>query len=179
MTAFFTDVLKATLPDFPLEDLLIDRIHRLPKPKHIPAHLPRDTIARIHFFHTTEKLMAAFRHADQLSDHLQMLSLFTDLSAHTTQQCRQLATITKTLRNHHISYQWRYPAKLIIIKDDRFFMIKFLDEGFRLLRDWQILDPETSTMDGSAPLLKITQTEEPPLPKKVQDEPRYNYSKQT
>lgn len=145
---FFTDVMKAALPELPLEELLIDRIHRLPKPKHIPAHLPRNTIAHIHFYQTKETLMAAFRQVDQLPEQLQSLSLFIDLSAHTTQQCRQLATITKPLRNHHISYQWRYLAKLLITKDDRLYTINSLADGLRLLRDWQILEAENSTSEG-------------------------------
>lgn len=152
LMAFFTDVMKAALPDLPLEELLIDRIHRLPKPKHIPAHLPRDTIAHIHFFQTKEKLMAAFRQVDPHPEQLQSLSLFIDLSVHTTQQRRQLPTITKPLRNHHISYQWRYPAKLLITKDDRLYMINSLADGLRLLRDWQILEAETSTPGGPSSL---------------------------
>lgn len=61
LKAYFTEVLKATLLDLALENLAIDGIHKLPKSKHIPAHLPRDMIASIHYFQTNEKLLAAFR----------------------------------------------------------------------------------------------------------------------
>lgn len=51
----FMNLLKDALPEAPLEELIIDRFHRLPKPKHIPSHLPRDTLARIHFYHQKKK----------------------------------------------------------------------------------------------------------------------------
>lgn len=52
---YFKQLLAAFLPDAPPTDLIIDRIHRLPK----PSHLSRDTIVRIHLFHTKEKFMRA------------------------------------------------------------------------------------------------------------------------
>lgn len=48
LKVYSTNLLKDVLPDVPLEDLLIDHIHRLQRPKHIPSHLPRDIIARIY-----------------------------------------------------------------------------------------------------------------------------------
>lgn len=125
-----------------------DRIHRLPKPKHIPTHLPRDTIACIHFLHTKENLIAAFRKVDQLPKHLQAFSIFVDLSAHTMQQQRQLATITKPLRNYRISYQLWYPAKLLITKDDHTYTVISLAERIRLLGEWNILDHTTLALNG-------------------------------
>lgn len=50
LTAFLTNIMKEALPELPLEDLVIDRIHRPPKAQHIPAKLPRDKIARIHYY---------------------------------------------------------------------------------------------------------------------------------
>lgn len=50
LTAFLTNIIKEALPDLPLEERIIDRIHRLQKPRHIPEKLPRDTIARIHYY---------------------------------------------------------------------------------------------------------------------------------
>lgn len=51
--------------------------------------------------------MVDLRQVDQLVNHLQTLSLFVYLSAHTMQQRRELATIAKLLRNHLISYHYK------------------------------------------------------------------------
>lgn len=99
----YLDVMKVVLPDAPLEDLLIDRIHRLPKSKHIAFHLPRDTIVSIHFYHTKDQFMTTARQRDSLPSDLQDLSFFADLSAFTMQQRHQLATITKPMNNHHMA----------------------------------------------------------------------------
>lgn len=112
--------MKETLPDLPLEELVIDRIHRLPKPQHIPAKLPRDTIARIHYYRVKEKInVYTTRRAEHLPDSMQGLAFFADLSAHTMQRRRNPMTITKPIRNHNIPYRWNYPATLIIIKGER------------------------------------------------------------
>lgn len=52
---FFTKLMSNILPEAPLSELLIDRIHRLPKFPNLLYNVPRDTIARIHFYHK-EKL---------------------------------------------------------------------------------------------------------------------------
>lgn len=72
LTAFLTNIMKEALPELPLEELVIDRIHRLPK--HIPEKLPRDTIARIHYYRVKEKLMSVTRRTGNLPDCMQGLS---------------------------------------------------------------------------------------------------------
>lgn len=126
---YFVNLMKAALPEAPLEDLVIDHIHRLPNPKNIPSHLPRDTIVRIHFYHIKDQFMIAARSRDDLPSEMQDLSFFADLSAFTMQQRRQLATITKPLNNHHIPYRWLYPAKLLVTKDGASFVIATINEG--------------------------------------------------
>lgn len=81
--AYFTERMNVALPDTPLEDLTVDHIHRLPKPKHITVH--RDTIACIHFCQTKENLMSALRRVDQLPECLLAFSNFVDLSGHIMQ----------------------------------------------------------------------------------------------
>lgn len=78
---YFVNLMKAALPDAPLEDLVINRIHRLPRSKNIPSHLPRDTIVQMHFYHIKDQFMSAARCRE-----LQDLSFFADLSAFTMQQ---------------------------------------------------------------------------------------------
>lgn len=141
---YFIYIMKAVLPDVPQEDLIIDCIHRLPRPKHIASHLPRDTIVRIPFYHTKDNFMAATRRRDSLPSDLQDLSFFADLSAFTMQQRRQLATITKPLNNHHITYRWLYPAKLLVIRDGTTHLISNVKEGLHLMREWQIIASDTT-----------------------------------
>lgn len=137
--AFFTNLLHEALPDLPLEELAIDRIHRLPKYKHLPDRLPRDTIARIHFYRSKEKLMALTRKSDNWPECMQGHSFFTDLSQYILQSRRNLATVTKALRNHNIPYRWNYPAKLQITKGNDLFIISTLDEGCKSVKSLPIL----------------------------------------
>lgn len=140
LNAYFQNILQEMLPDATVTDLSIDRIHRLPKPKHLPDHLPRDTIARIHFYQTKEKFLQCMRKPDNALPCIQGLSFFTDLSAYTMQRRKNLATITKPLKNHHIAYRWAYPAKLLITKDGKTFPVQTVEDGIWLLKDWDILD---------------------------------------
>lgn len=50
------------------QDLLIDRIHRLPKPRHLPSHVARDTITRINFFAVKEDFLKTLRSQPELPE---------------------------------------------------------------------------------------------------------------
>lgn len=54
LTPFIQQLIKAVLPRTSKHDLLLDRAHRLPKPKSLPESVPRDVIMRIHFFFTSK-----------------------------------------------------------------------------------------------------------------------------
>lgn len=47
------EMLPATKP----HELTTDRAHCLPKPSYLPERVPRDVIARIHYFHIKDQLM--------------------------------------------------------------------------------------------------------------------------
>lgn len=47
---YFQNILQEIFSDASPTDVAINRINRLPKPRHLPEHLPRDTIARIRFY---------------------------------------------------------------------------------------------------------------------------------
>lgn len=64
-------------------DLIIDRAHRLPKPKNLPATSPRDVIMRVHFFHSKEALMLLSRDSPQLPEPHQKCKFLKDLSQFT------------------------------------------------------------------------------------------------
>lgn len=96
LQAYFFNILREALPDSPPEELIIDCIHRLPKPKHDPEHLNRDTIVRLHFYNIKEKCKSLTRNNERLPrdteiGHFSLTSLTTP--------CRLLAT-TKLLSNH-------------------------------------------------------------------------------
>lgn len=104
LAPYLQGLIKAVLPTTTTHDLIIDRAHRLPKPKGLPETTPRDTIARIHFFHVKEDLMLTTRKLQQLPDPYQQIKLFADLSQATLQVCRKLAPVTSALRHHSIMY---------------------------------------------------------------------------
>lgn len=139
---YFLHMLATFLPDSPQSELIIDRIHRLPKPPHLPETIPRDTIVRIHFFHIKVRFMRAARNTSEYPLQYANFSFYDDLSKFTMQQRKNLATITKPLRNHQIPYKWGHPVKLIIMKDSKSYTVRSLEEGLTLLRQWNILEPQ-------------------------------------
>lgn len=124
------------LPDSPVQELIIDHIHRLSKPQHLPHRLRRDTLVWIHFYHTKERLLALTRQADKVYTCLASLALYVDLSQYTH---NSNATYLLSL-NLQIPYQWEYLAKLIVTREGKNYFISSLDEGLNLLRKWIILD---------------------------------------
>lgn len=49
-------------------EIVVDRAHRLPKPLFLPEKVPRDVIARVHFYHVKEALMQRARKEPKLPD---------------------------------------------------------------------------------------------------------------
>lgn len=120
-------MMKAYVPDMSDAGLHIDRIHRLPKPSHLPENIPRDVLMRVHFFQAKERFMIAFRKNKHPPGQYSSIQLFADLSQFTMQRRRSLLPVTKALRNHNIIYRWGYPAKLTVTWDDHTSVINTLD----------------------------------------------------
>lgn len=57
LNVFLTDQLALTLLHCSIQDLTINKIHRIPKPQHLPSQIPRNMIARIHFFQVKEEFL--------------------------------------------------------------------------------------------------------------------------
>lgn len=106
---FACDLFQTVIPSLSPTDLTIDRIHRVPKPTFLPQEVPRDVLLRVHFFQIKEKILHAFRTADNLPDQAANLQVLPDLSQYTLQQRRNLATLTKALRNHKIITRNTWP----------------------------------------------------------------------
>lgn len=134
---YVLDLFHELLPEASPLQLSIDRIHRIPKPSHLPDSLPRVTLLRIHFFSTKEQIMKAVR-STSLSTRFSKLQLYADLSQVTLALRRKLLPVTKSLRSHSITYKWGFPLKLIISKDDTTYTITSLEQGMALLNQWDI-----------------------------------------
>ncbi|XP_056378959.1 mediator of RNA polymerase II transcription subunit 1-like [Hyla sarda] len=93
--------------------------------------MPRDVLARVHFYHIKKALMAKSRHKGSLPDQYRMISLYTDLSAVTLQIRRKLAPLTAACREHKILYKWGFPTRLLIHKNERLHVIRCLQDGLR------------------------------------------------
>lgn len=57
LTAYLQKLMTTALPSLWPADVIIDRVHRLPKPSYLSDQIPRDVIARIHFYHVKDQLM--------------------------------------------------------------------------------------------------------------------------
>ncbi|XP_040190604.1 uncharacterized protein LOC120922368 [Rana temporaria] len=146
------DMIMVLLPDISPIERMIDRIHRIPKPKHLDASVPRDVLMKINFFPTKEKLLTRARSQPELPAPYKEVHMYADLSKYTLNMRRQLKTVTKALNNHKIPYKWRHPATLLITSNGKTIIISKPLDGLRLLHSWGILpklsDEERRAMDG-------------------------------
>lgn len=67
--------------------------------------------SRIHFFHEKEELMRHTRKNSPLPDPYADISVYSDISQHTMQARRNLATLTKLFQNHKLPYTWGFSNK--------------------------------------------------------------------
>lgn len=148
----FTDL----IPSLQNQDLVIDRAHRLPKPSYIPEKLPRDVIAKIHFFQTKDIVMQFARHHAPLPDPYAGITMYSDLSQATILARKNLNSITKMLRNHKIIYKWGFPTKLIVEKNNVSHTIHTLEEGLKILGKWGLLINEETNSSIKATIEKLT-----------------------
>lgn len=135
---YVQELFTALLPAMSALELTVDRVHRIPKPSFLPDDVPRDVLLRLHFYKAKEAILASFRNPDQRPPKYASLQLLPDLSRHTLQKHRNLATITKALRNHHILHRWKYPATLSITHNGVTATVSTM-EGLHILRQWGIL----------------------------------------
>lgn len=131
-------------------ELSIDRIHRLLKASFLASEVPRDVLLRVHFYQSKELIISVFRINNTLPEEYSGLQLLLDLSRHTLKKHKNLATITKVLRNHNIPHRWKYPASLSIMHNGSTSLITSMEEGLQALRQWGIL-PQPSQPANPAP----------------------------
>ncbi|XP_066451070.1 uncharacterized protein [Eleutherodactylus coqui] len=138
LKGYIQKLIKHILPNTSEEERIIDRAHRLPRPKTIPEHLPRDAIIRVHFFHVKEALLYEARKNATLPAPYEHIKLFIDLSQATLQNRRKYRNITQILRDNKILYKWGFPTKLIITKNGKTYVVQKPEEGLQLLSRWDL-----------------------------------------
>lgn len=142
-------MIKKFIITIPHQQLEIDR---LPKPPHISEKLPRDVIARIHFYEVNDQLMQYAQRNSLLPDPYTVIVLYTDLSQATILARKNLNSITKILQNHSMIYRWGFPKKRLAEHKGTSYSIKNLEQGLKILRSWGILPKdEVNISDKSTP----------------------------
>uniref|UniRef100_A0A8C5M9B1 Uncharacterized protein n=1 Tax=Leptobrachium leishanense TaxID=445787 RepID=A0A8C5M9B1_9ANUR len=156
LPAYLMEVFQLLLPSASLQDLLLDRAHRLPKAKHLSPDVPRDVIVRVHFYHIKESLMSAARKGPALPTPYANLLLFADLSAMTLAKRREFLPLTKLLRNHEVAYRWGFPTKLLIWREGRLHAITNIPSGMLLLQEWGFVKEYTPPRVVTTSPLKVS-----------------------
>lgn len=105
LAKYAKDLMHTIIPDASPRDVIVDRIHRIAKPPHLAASVPRDVLMRVHFFHIKERLMSEARSKSPLPRPYEGVQLFPDLYKFTLQVRRNLNPVTKGLYNHKILYK--------------------------------------------------------------------------
>lgn len=106
---FLHTLLKTILPDCTPSDLLINRAHCLRKPTYLPDSVPRNIIARLHYFTIKERLMLATKQSANFPEPYNNISIYLDISPATAQKRREFTPTTKALWDNWIQYRWDSP----------------------------------------------------------------------
>ncbi|CAH2284693.1 Hypothetical predicted protein [Pelobates cultripes] len=141
---------RTLVPKVHTDMLLLDHLHRVPKPQQIVASLPRDVLLKAHYFHVKDLLMKRSRTAKDLPAEYSSIKLFSDLSAATLRQRKAFQRVTETLCANHVLYRWGFPIRLIASRNRTTKVIHTVEEGLNLLRQWNM------------PTVGDTQTSKPP-----------------
>ncbi|XP_063819155.1 LOW QUALITY PROTEIN: uncharacterized protein LOC135057187 [Pseudophryne corroboree] len=126
---------------FTSSDLLIDRIHHLPKARNAPADVPSDVLMQIHFFHVKEALLKVARPSSATAEAMGSLQLFGDFSRDLLLKLRSFQPVTSALRRVNIPYRWGFPTKLLISKDSSTIVLTNVLDGMKMLERWNLVGP--------------------------------------
>lgn len=140
------------LPATKSHELVVDRAHRLPKLSYLSERVPRDMIARIHYFHIKDQLMYFSRKHKSLPEPYSGILLYIDLSQATIQAYKNLLTITKILRNNNILYKWKFLTKLSFEMNNKTWLVSTLAEGLELIKSCGLLLPDDKNISDAATL---------------------------
>ena len=139
LRTFASTLFSTLLPELSSIELTIDRIHRIPKPRHLADTVPRDVLLRIHFYQAKEQILHKARTLQTLPAPYADIQMYADLFQHTLQLRRQLSTVTKALANHKITYKWRHPATILVTHNGIPHTVSTIEGGTKLLLSWGII----------------------------------------
>ncbi|CAH2294331.1 Hypothetical predicted protein [Pelobates cultripes] len=97
--------------------LLIDRVHRLPRPRFLPETAPRDVLMRIHYYHIKEHVLRVSRIKVKPPADFPEIKIFAELLASTLRRRKDFSQIANTLRSNGIRFRWGFPTKMLLTKD--------------------------------------------------------------
>lgn len=141
---FLTEMMSITLPNYAPQDLIIDRIHRIPKPKHLGPH-----ITRVHFYHVKEDFLKTLRMQPELPDKFKSISISPDLSAATMLKRKEFSSYTKILRDNNFPYKWGFPVKVIVFRENSTIVCQDPSTIRDALCAWNLLStPHSSPKQG-------------------------------
>lgn len=126
--------MKAVIPSLNDIEPCVDRAHPIPKPKFLPDRAPRDALARIHYYHVKERVMAAAKQNPVVTDDISGISLYTDISQQTALNRKKLNPLTKILHNNSVVYHWGFPKKLLVTWNGKLFPIYSVEKGILLFK---------------------------------------------
>uniref|UniRef100_A0A8C5PBN0 Uncharacterized protein n=1 Tax=Leptobrachium leishanense TaxID=445787 RepID=A0A8C5PBN0_9ANUR len=155
LMAYVTDLFTHLLPRVALDTLLMDRIHRIPKPPSAPQKAPRDVILKMHYYKPREDVLRAMRKPEILGSQYDHLEIYPDFSKATLQQRRLFHPLTTSLRDAGILYRWGFPTKLIVLCDGVTTVLTSPTEGRITLESWG-LQLNKDAQERRSTLKKVT-----------------------
>ncbi|CAH2224538.1 Hypothetical predicted protein [Pelobates cultripes] len=153
---YVRDLFNVIAPDIPSDMLLLDRVHRIPKPKHLPPSTPRDVLLRAHYFHVKEIILKSSR-TTHLPTEFAGIRIFADLSQATLKKRKTFQQVTTTLRDHNIRYRWGYPTKLLVWRNGEFSPLTTPADGMKTLKAWGLQLSQAGRQPPLPASTKVTQ----------------------
>lgn len=144
------ELMKELIPDISVHHMEIDRIHRALTAPRMDG-LPRDIIAKPHFYRIKEKMMFVARNKPDLSLFGAPIQLFTDLAPSTVQKRRTLRPLLQQLQNKQIKYRWSFPFKLSFTYKGRSHSFSTFQTGEDLLFELGIITQDPQASSSSRP----------------------------
>ncbi|CAH2285558.1 Hypothetical predicted protein [Pelobates cultripes] len=136
-------------PDISADMLLVDRVHRVAKPKYLPDSTPRDVLLRAHYYHIKELVLRAHHSRPDPHEHYPSIRIMADLSAAMLRCRREFQQVTSEMRNQGIRYRWGFLTKFNITKNREAVIISKPEEGLIALKRWGFLAKLTT---GATPM---------------------------
>lgn len=103
-------------------------MHRVRKPATLAAEIPRDIIARFHYFQDKEQIWQSLKNKQPIKHEESILQIFPDPSAETLARRRTLKPLLEHLKLNNIQYSWSFPACLIRRKEGQLATLKYPED---------------------------------------------------